>query len=399
MASERSLPATLDALAREIQLNDSLVAVQVLANESSDDKLHMLGMAGFNGVRGSEFFPLLLECQRRGADLGLLVAFRTGEPVVIPHRYGQVMADPAWEPLHSFHRTPEWDDFAAIPITVRQTTVGILNVFVAPGQTIDRTGFDFLLAMAEQAGLAIDYASMLERERELAHREERQQLAEDLHDSVVQQMFSLGMLSKTLGVLARTGDAGRLPKIRELAADIQEASGAVMTDLRMLVNRIRPTAVDGIGLTEALTHLVDSTHRQTGVKVVLHIGGGIGDMEGELAEDIYHVVAEAVRNAVKHSPADLIRVTVIGDDAGGIELQVADNGGGLGPSPRVPTAEGAGDILGGHGQEIMRSRVSRWDGEFTVDFHHKGIGTLVRAVFPLRGPLMQISDTLPGEQE
>lgn len=392
VASERSLPATLDALAHEIQQADSLVAVQVLASETDRDKLHMLGMAGFRGVRGSEFFPLLLECQRRGADLGLLEAFRTGKLVSMPHRYKDVMADPAWEPLHDFHRDPEWDAFASIPITVRGSTVGILNVFVAPGQELDQTGFDFLLAMAEQAGLAIDYASMLERERETAQREERQQLAQDLHDSVVQQLFSLGMLAKTLVVLSETGDTERLPRIRELSAEVEDITGSAMQDLRKLVNRMRPTAVGGVGLTEALTRLSERTHGRTGVKVILHVNGGIGDMEGEFAEDVYHVVSEAVHNAVKHSPADQVKVSLLGDEDGSIELRVVDNGGHPDLCRRTRQDGRRGE---GHGLEIMRRRVNRWDGEFSVDFQHEGRGTMVRAVFPHRGPLFGLSAPYP----
>lgn len=381
VASERSLPATLDALAREIQQATGVSAVQILVDADSDERLHMLGMAGFPSSRRSEFSTLLLECQRRGADLRLRQALRTGRAVVIPHRYREVMADPAWEPLHAFHREPLWDAFAAVPIPVRDATVGVLNVFAAPGQRIDHEGVEFLLAMAEQAGLAIDYAYLLERERGIAQTQERRQLAQDLHDSVVQQMFSLGMLARTLSVLADTGDPARLPQIGGLSAEIEDITGSVMKDLRQMVHRMRSTAVAEVGLHGALEQLSDSTHRRTGVRILLEVADALRDEDGDRAEDVYHVASEAVHNAVKHASASEVRVevTCAGDE--GIELLVADDGGGAGTRDGGPTSAKTGSAEGGHGREIMRSRVGRWGGELDIDLDGPG-GATVHARFP-----------------
>ncbi|WP_258933699.1 GAF domain-containing protein [Nesterenkonia pannonica] len=123
----------------------------------------MLGIAGFPASQSSDFFSRLMECQRLGADLRMLDVFHSGERVVIPHRYQAVMSNPAWGPLHEYHRHPEWDAFASVPIKVRQSTIGVLNAFVTPGKEIDEEGLEFLTAMAEQAGLAIDYASSWSR--------------------------------------------------------------------------------------------------------------------------------------------------------------------------------------------------------------------------------------------
>lgn len=381
VAGERSLPATLRVLAQEILQEDGLAAVQVFTNEHPGDKLHMLGIAGFPASSRSDFYARLMDCQSRGADLRMFDAFRLKKPVIIPHRYEAVMTDPAWKPLHEYHRRPEWDAFASIPITVRQSVIGILNVFVAPGKEIDREALNFLLSMAEQAGLAIDYAFLLEQERNAAHREERQRLARDLHDSVVQKVFSMGMLAQTLTILTERDRAGALPRIRELTTDLESITSSVLSDLRGLVAQLRPSAVGAVGLREALANLEATTHRQTGVTFHSDIGEVADEVFEDFAEDLYQVVAEAVHNAVKHSSAERITVSIDLDDLGRIQLHVRDDGGGL-----INSAKGSpAQLREGDGLSFMRQRVERWGGQLTVDFEFGGVGTLVHAELPLQG--------------
>ena len=379
VASKRSLPATLHALAEEILQADGLAAVQVLTNEHSGDKLHMLGTAGFPASKNSSFFSLLMECRERGADLRMLDVFRTGRSIILPHRYAVVMNSPAWEPLHDYHREPKWDAFASLPITVRQETIGILNVFVSPGKEIDDEGFDFLVSMAEQAGLAIDYASLVEQERNAAQREERQQLARDLHDSVVQQVFSMGMLSQTLKVLAAGDRPGSSERIGEITTDLVDITGSVLDDLRNLVAQLRPSAVTGIGLREALSKLEAATHRQTGVTFVSEIAEVADDITGDLAEDVYYVFAEAVHNAVKHSSADRITLGIDRDAAGAVVVRILDNGGATTLSPVDDRR-----LMAGNGLSFMRQRVERWGGEFDVTCGADTGGTAIRARIPHR---------------
>ena len=377
VASERSLPATLNALAHEILQADGLAGVQVLTNEHSGDKLHMLGMAGFPASRSSSFFSLLMECRQLGADLRMLDSLKSAAPVVIPHRYADVMSNPAWKPLHEFHRYPEWDAFASLPITVRENTIGVLNVFLKPGQEIDDEALEFLASMAEQAALAIDYASLLEEERSAAHREERQRLARDLHDSAVQQIFSMSMLTQTLNILAgaRTGQQDQ--RIQTIAAELEGITASVLKDLRGLVTQLRPSAIEGVGLGGALSRLAAGTHRQTGVKFELDLEPDLASVDQELGEDLYYVAAEAVHNAVKHSPADLISIAC-SVEGGRILLEVRDNGGGAGPKEDALPETGQD----GHGLFFMRQRIERWHGNFSVKLKFGGVGTIIRADVP-----------------
>jgi GAF domain-containing protein len=196
VASKRSLVGALETLAREVARTDSLAAVQVLTVNPAGDRLHVMGAAGFG--RAPDFFDKLMECRALGARLVMLEALETGQPLVVADRYEAVQRDPAWAPLHELMRHPRWDWFASVPLLARGEPVGILNAFFAPGQTVGDTELDFLVAMAEQAAMAVDHAALLDRERDVVRREERQKLARDLHDSVVQQVFSMMMQARSL---------------------------------------------------------------------------------------------------------------------------------------------------------------------------------------------------------
>lgn len=128
----------------------------------------------------------------------MLEALETREPLVAPSRYDAVMRDPTWALLHELMRHPRWDWFVSVPLLARGEPVGIRNAFYAPGQVVGETDLEFLLAMAERAAMAVDHAALMERERDLVRREERQKLARDLDDSVVQQVVSMMMQARSL---------------------------------------------------------------------------------------------------------------------------------------------------------------------------------------------------------
>jgi signal transduction histidine kinase len=387
VASERSLTITLSAMASEVLQTDGLAGVQILAVDESTDKLHVMGSAGF--PQSDNFFSLLMECREQGASLKMLDAFTTGQHVVVHNRYDVVMQDPAWAPLHDVLRHPRWDSFASVPLLVRGRSVGVLNVFFTPGQLVGLANMDFLTTMAEQAAMAIDYASLLERERHTVRRAERQRLARDLHDSVVQQVFSIGMQTQALKVLAERGTEMRAKSVAAVAAELEELTQSALKDLRSLVSQLHPPVVTDKGLVSALRALADNTRRRTDINVELHFSPSVAELDGDLAEDVYFVVAEAVHNAVKHSGAELIGIELAYDPATSSALQVAVRDDGCGHTAATATRQG--QQSGGYGLVSMRQRTDAWGGTLTVDAGPAGTGTVVRASIPI------ITDTTDRE--
>ncbi|WP_396277434.1 histidine kinase [Glutamicibacter creatinolyticus] len=381
VVSERSLSTVLNALAQEIVQADGLAVVQVLTRGFESQNLQVLGMAGFSSDNGSEFFALLMECKRRGARLRMLEVMDSGRTAVIPDRYRQVMNDSAWKPLHDLLGAPRWEDFTSIPIIVRQRTIGILNLFLAPGLSMDTESLEFFSTMAEQAGLAIDYASLLESERRSAERAERQRLARDLHDSVVQGAFSMRMQVQALRLLAQADESKQVrQKIATIAGELDEISGSVLSDLRKLVDRTRPAPLGGENLGVALRNLVEATNRRMEIGIDLTMSDEANGLTGEVAEDIYHIAAEAIHNALKHASADRIQVSIANDPGQeNLLLEVVDDG----TANHVDGESKESSSPQGNGLVFMEQRAKRWDGSLMIDYEDPR-GTTVSAVIPFR---------------
>ena len=384
VASKRSLVGTLEALAREVVRTDAIAGVQILTVNSAGDRLHVMGTAGFG--RAPDFFDKLMACRARGARLLMLEAFETRQTVVMADRYDAVMADPAWEPLADDLRHPRWDSFASVPLLARGERLGILNAFYAPGQTVGETELGFLAAMAEQAAMAVDHASLLERERDLARREERQKLARDLHDSVVQQVFSMMMQSKSLGVLVRRGLPPAPETVAQVADELSSTAEDVLGDLRGMVVELRPVATVDQSFAGALRSLLETTAARSGLHTELDVedaGDELAALDGDLAEDVYRIVAEAVHNSVKHAAAENLQVRLAMTAHGRrrrLVAEVTDDGRGL----RAAAAEdhGGGVSSSGFGMTAMRERAARWGGTVRVQEVPTG-GTRMRVIVPV----------------
>jgi signal transduction histidine kinase len=377
LASQGSLPTILDALAAEVLQTDALAAVQIVTLDATGDQLRIMGSAGFG--HWPDFFDRLMECRRRGADLRMLDAFSQSEPVLVENRWALISGDPAWAPIREYLGELAWESFASIPMMARGQAVGVLNAFFAPGQAMESRTVEFLAAMADQAAIAVDYATLLRHARDGARREERQRLARDLHDSIVQQVFSISMQAKSMEVLAQRGAPVPAAAVLRIAAEVGDLSGTVLADLRAMVRELRlSSSADLGGLEEAVRALATSTANRTGLKFSVAGGQGLDQVRGELAEDVYRIVAEAIHNVVRHAAAGkvAIRLRLRGER---LTATVADDGKGMG----TPAA-GQRDAAAGYGLTTMRERAERWGGTVTVG-PGRAAGTLVRLAVPLSG--------------
>jgi signal transduction histidine kinase len=380
VANQASLTAILDALATQVLRDGALAAVQVVTLDAGGRQLRIMGSAGFG--HWPDFFDRLMECRRRGAALRMLDAFQQAEPVLVASRWSIIRDDPAWAPLRDYLSERDWDSFASIPLIARGQPVGVLNAFFAPNEQMTPPRVEFLVAMADQAAIAIDYATLLREERDVARREERQRLARDLHDSIVQQVFSIGMQAKSLEVTAGRGGAVPAAAVLRIAAEVGELSRTVLADLRAMVHELQPSssAVLG-GLEGAVRALAESTGNRTGLNVYVEASQGLGRWVGEeLAEDVYRIIAEALHNVVRHADAGkvIIRLEL---NSQHLKVTVTDDGQGM---PAAAAAGGPRGAAGGYGLTTMRERAERWGGTMQVG-RGNGCGTRVRVTVPLSG--------------
>ncbi|MFH8747388.1 sensor histidine kinase [Streptomyces rimosus] len=171
--------------------------------------------------------------------------------------------------------------------------------------------------------------------------DERRRIERDLHDGVQQRLVALGML---LGRALRAKDETRTV---ELLRQAHEQSRQALTELREVAWRVYPTVLDEAGLRTAL----ETVAERSAVPVRLDYRLA-REPDTAVATVTYFVISEAVTNAVKHSCADRIAVTVNRED-NTLFLRIQDNGG------------GGADALGS-GLFGLARRVAAMDGRFRV---------------------------------
>ncbi|MGY1747632.1 GAF domain-containing protein [Modestobacter sp. SYSU DS0511] len=371
VAGVRSLRTTLDAVAQEVVRTAQLGAVQIFALDDPRAEVRVLGMAGFGDA--ADFTERLSAVRRLGAHVRFMDAFATGRPVVVRHRKPVIMADPRWAPLHAVMDTPEWDSFASVPLVVGGRTVGVMNAYYKPGEDPSASSLAFLEAMADQAAVAIHIAALLAHTRSEAESDERRRLARDLHDSVVQQLFSMRLQAGALRAQLDAGDAGPAG-VRAAAGELAELAQSALADLRGLVFELRPLELADRGLVEAVRAHADSVEVRTGLVIEVLAEGDVEPAwELTVQEDVYRVVQEALHNVVKHAQASTVEVRFAIDPVEHcLVVTVLDDGRGAVEAPAGPTL----------GLVSMRERAERWGGRCTAGPRDGG-GWQVRLTLPL----------------
>ncbi|GLY65610.1 GAF domain-containing sensor histidine kinase [Amycolatopsis taiwanensis] len=366
VADEASLSVTLDVVAREVVQATHISAVQILRVEGGT--MRLIGKAGF--IDADDFPERFEECRKLGARMYFVESFQSQETIVVPHRKAAVMADPRWGPLHRIMGAPQWDSFAAVPLIVRGRALGVLNAFYSPGEDPSQEEFEFLEAMADQAAMAVDSADLLARSRQDAQLEERARLARELHDSVVQQVFSMRMHAKALRAQVGDAETASGDKVRLVADELLGLAQNALADLRSLILQLHPLELGGRNLIDAVRTLAESVQASSGVRIEIR-AGELAELPTELAEDLYRIVQEALHNVVKHAQATK---AVVSFAATGRQLTVKinDNGVGLAGEPRANAL----------GLVSMRERAQRWRGTMEIGNTADGARVRVRLMVP-----------------
>jgi PAS domain S-box-containing protein len=202
---------------------------------------------------------------------------------------------------------------------------------------------------------------------ELAASQERAHLARELHDSVTQALFSMGLTLRTLEVLLQTDPEAAKPKLAEL----RELQKDALAEMRTLIFELRPSSLESDGLVQALRTHATAVQRRTGLTIVVD-AEPIDRLPLAAEEALYRIGQEALHNVVKHANASNATLRIVRDGSR-VRLSVSDDGIGFAPDA-VPRGQHLG-LIG------MRQRVDLVGGELRVE-SRPGEGTLIEAGVP-----------------
>jgi two-component system sensor histidine kinase UhpB len=199
--------------------------------------------------------------------------------------------------------------------------------------------------VAELTGAFNDMLGRLEVERRdsarralAAQEHERRRIARDLHDEVGQALTAVVL---QLDRVRRGADAG----LRDEVVRAREAVRSSLEEVRGIARRLRPEALDDLGLPSALAALTNDVTRRTGLPVERLIASGLPPLAPDEELVVYRVAQEALTNVVRHATADRAHLA-LGVHDGRVELAVRDDGRGFDP----------GSVAGGAGLLGMRER-------------------------------------------
>jgi signal transduction histidine kinase len=201
----------------------------------------------------------------------------------------------------------------------------------------------------------------------LAALEERQHLARELHDSLSQTLFSIGL--GTHAALASGNDLK--PRVVEALNYVLALADAGLTEMRALIFNLRPESLELEGLVNALTKQAAALATRYDMTVKVDIAQEpVVPLESK--EAIYRIALEAMRNAVRHSHAKQLALR-LGGNQDSLSLEVSDDGVGFDPVRPYP----------GHlGLNSMHERAAQLRGILNID-SAPGTGTRVHIDIPL----------------
>jgi signal transduction histidine kinase len=197
---------------------------------------------------------------------------------------------------------------------------------------------------------------------------ERRRLARELHDTIAPQLYGIGLGARVARALLRDNPA---QADRELE-QIGHSAATGLAETRRLMFQMRPEALAGDGLANALSRLLDTLHDLHGVATCVDVEPRPGT-DPEVLHGVYRIAQEAVRNAARHASARRVTVRLSTQDSV-LLLEVEDDGTGFDPK-----RESAGRL----GLGSMRERAEDLGGRLDI-LSSPGRGTLIRARLPSR---------------
>ena len=198
--------------------------------------------------------------------------------------------------------------------------------------------------------------------------EDREGMAQDLHDGIIQSLFALTLNLERCQRLARTQADEAIEQLGLAVASVK----TVIRDLRGFIGGLRPEIADGCGLAEALATQVKSIQAVSDLKVSMRLDPAAAQLLApEQAMHVLNIAREALSNALRHAKAHTVSL-VLEREPTGVRLMVEDDGIGI----------QAGAPQEGEGLKNMAARAARLHANMHVS-SEPGRGTRITCELPM----------------
>jgi len=348
----RQLLDAVIAVGSGLELSTLLERITWLATQLVDARYGALGVLDGQRTGLTEFVTAGIDDETR-ADIGDTPSGRGILGLLIdepkPIRLRDLSTHPHSSGFPPHH--PEMRSFLGVPIRVRDEVFG--NLYLTEKQGADEFSSvdeELVVGLAAAAGVAIEKARLAERVSDLLVLEDRERIARDLHDTVIQRLFATGLSLQGTALLVRSDPDAATARI-EAAVDELDLT---VKHIRSVIFALEETRLGGQGIRDEVLSLCREAVGALGFDPRVFFDGPIETSISHAVEpELLATLQEALSNVARHAGATQVEVDVI-VDAGELLLRVVDDG--IGP-PSQTSEEG-------HGLANMARRASDLRGRF-----------------------------------
>jgi signal transduction histidine kinase len=287
------------------------------------------------------------------------VAINTGRPVLV----GDVTQQQTYT-VHVAQLTPV-GPMMALPLLATQRSRGALLVARVPGRRrFNEADLDIATTFAQHAAVALELADARTDQQRMMLLEDRDRIARDLHDHVIQRLFAAGLTVQS--VAASVGSDGGANRLSAVVGDLDETIRQIRTTIFELRG---PLAPQSSTVRSQLVGVIDEVAPLLGFSPALRFTGPVDTIVADdVAADLIAVVREALSNIARHAHASAAAIEVSATPAE-LTVDVTDNGVGIGETQRRS------------GLANLARRAERYGGSLTLPDHE---GTHLRWTIPLK---------------
>jgi signal transduction histidine kinase len=369
-ASLRQLLGAVVALGSSHDLAPVLRQITQTAADLVDARYAALGVLNDAGTGLSEFITVGIEDELKDAIgplpkghgiLGLLI--REAHPIRLPdlrEHPDSFGFPPNHPPMHSF---------LGVPIRVRDEVFG--NLYLTDktsGEVFTDVDEELVVGLASAAGVAVENARLMARVREVGRLEDRERIARDLHDSVIQRIFATGLSLQATRSTVRSDPDSAVERIDAAVAELD----LTIQHIRTAIFGLEAARASSQGLRSQVLELVNSVSEPLGFEPrVLFDGPVDAAITTPLDGDVLLTLREALSNVVRHADASHVQVELVAGDE--VVLRVVDDG--VGPTGLEKAK--------GNGVRNLSHRAEAQGGRCTIVPGPDGRGTVVEWRVPL----------------
>ncbi|MEY2476865.1 MAG: hypothetical protein QOG87_2180 [Actinomycetota bacterium] len=350
VGTDLSLP---DVLRRIVEAGLALVDARYGALGVLDEAGHGL-VAFINVGMPDETVEQIGHLPEGHGILGLLIV----DPE--PLRLGDLRTHPDSYGFPAHH--PPMRSFLGVPVRVRNEVFG--NLYLTDKQGADEFSAEdeeLAITLARAAGIAIDNARLHGRLRDVTLIEDRERIAADLHDTVIQRIFATGLALQSTA--RRSDNPEVIDRIQESVADLDDT----IRQIRTTIFALQTARVASRTLREEVLTIVTEAAPSLGFEPFLRLDGPLeSEVDDEAGRQMLTVLREALSNVIRHARARRVEVEV-SVHHGELVMRVSDDGVGLG-DPVTGT---------GRGLPNMTKRAEALGGTCAVGTPPVGAGTRV----------------------